>query len=208
MQKNAFLSVGTAALLLAGTLANPLFVSAKDANLLKGSWNRLGSASEMRDGRLILEDDDRCPKSKKVCAFTAGSFSQDVSVKGHGGDYALVIAYTRAEDVRSGDNVAGLPYLYGYLLDADGRIQTYLQGSTMRHPEAKDNIWGVSYGIYKVGKNDKTLRTFLKQGSRKGTERDGRAAEFYKPSVFLVGSEKEANDIMASYRKDLKTVKF
>lgn len=192
---------GLAALALVGVLASPaaVFASHND-NLLIGSWIKLGPVRTTSDSRLVLEEREECNGSR--CTRQAALFRQDVTIKNHAGDYALMIAYTRAEKIRSND-IAGLPYLYGYFLEKDGSVEQYLQGQSMRHTGTKNNTWNVSYGLFKIPSDAYTLRFFLKQASRKGTTQDGRDAEFYKPGLYIVEDKNDAMDIVDDYEDHL-----
>ena len=121
-------------------------------------------------------------------------------------DYAVFVAYARAEKPYSSDNIASLPYLYAYFLDEDGKIVEYVAETSMRQNSIAGKSWQVIYGIVDVPKDSESMRLFLKQASRKGTTPDGRAAWFYKPGLFFVDSSSEASKIVTAYSSELGEV--
>jgi hypothetical protein len=162
-----------------------------------GDWNEYGETDVLSDGRVRLES----YKSRTGYAYT----DVDVSRR-HEGDYAVFIAYTRAEKpqpalANGAENIAGLPYLYGYFLDDDGRINEYFTNSYMRHDHGVH--WEVTYGYMPVPDDTESVRLFLKQASRNGTEADGRDAWFYRPGLFFVESRDEVRDIVEAYEDEL-----
>lgn len=148
-------------------------------------------------------------------------FMKDIPItKESAGQAAMFISYTNAEKLQSnGDgtrksDITGLPYLYGYFFDMkehkNGRmmehISEYLQGPTMRHQGMCDNEWKVSYGLFQIPQGTVKTRFFLKQASRKGTEKDGRAAWFYKPNFLVVSTMADAKKVVDEYQKNLTSV--
>lgn len=166
------------------------------------SWEEYGEADVLSDGRVrITRDDDG-----DGYAFT----DVDVPSKNQG-DYALFVSFTRAEDPHSdlssgAENIAGLPYLYAYFLDEDGDVLEYLQGDTMRHKASYGTAWNVRYRYARLDDDTESMRVFLKQASRKGTDADGRAAWFYKPALYFVDSGGDAVDIVEAYQDELDDV--
>ncbi len=194
------------ALLGLGLLAGPIIGLAADSNLISSNrWIASGPASAIHDTILRLSQNDLPCSSSSNCSTASALFRQEANVKGNDGKYALLISYTRAEKLRT-NTISGLPYVYGYFLDKNGKILTYLQGQSMRHTGTTDNTWVVSYGIFKIPSGTENTRFFLKQASRKGTTSDGRAADFYKPGLYLFSSEQDAKTMVESYRNNLSSV--
>lgn len=169
------------------------------------TWTYQGEADRLSDGRVRIEEDEDSND-------TIGSAYANISVSSsQEGDYALLIAFTRAEKVHpklanGEENITGLPDLYGYFMEDDSHILTYLQGGSMLHSYSSGKKWDVSYGTFKIPDDTENIRFFLMQASRKGTERDGRDAWFYKPGLYIVDSQSDANDIVAEYRDELDEV--
>lgn len=163
-------------------------------------WADYGEADVLSDGRVRIES----YKSRD------GYVTEDVSVPSRNqDDYALFIAYTRAErpypDLASGaENIAGLPYLYGYFLDEDGDVNEYFTNSYMRHDNG--TYWEVTYGYMEVPEDTETIRLFLKQASRSGVTADGRDAWFYKPGLYLLDGKSEIRDVVDAYEDELDEV--
>ncbi|OGL95213.1 hypothetical protein A2348_02745 [Candidatus Uhrbacteria bacterium RIFOXYB12_FULL_58_10] len=166
------------------------------------SWTQSGEADVLSDGRVRLES------TKK----RDGYVSTDVDVsRSHNTDYALFISYTRAEkpyaNLASGaENIAGLPYLYGYFLNDDGDVNEYFTNSYMRHDVQDGTYWQVTYGYMVVPKDTEAIRLFLKQASRNGTDADGRDAWFYKPGLYFVEGKNEVRSIVNAYEDELANV--
>lgn len=148
-------------------------------------------------------------------------FMKDISVaEEYAGQVAVLISYTNAEKLQSNvygtkkSDITGLPYVYGYFFDMkehkNGRVMEhvsqYLQGPTMRHQGACDNEWKVSYGLFEIPKGTLKTRFFLKQASRRGTEKDGRAAWFYKPNLLIVPTMADAKKVVDEYQQSLASV--
>lgn len=166
------------------------------------SWNESGEADVLSDGRVRLES----YKSRD------GYVTTDVDVPSRNqDDYALFISYTRAEqpyaDSASGaENIAGLPYLYGYFLDEDGGVNEYFTNQYMRHDADGGTYWQVTYGYMVVPDDTETIRLFLKQASRNGVTADGRDAWFYKPALYYTESKNDVSDIVDAYEDELDEV--
>lgn len=127
------------------------------------------------------------------------------------GDYALFIAFTRAEDPHSNlsngvENIAGLPYLYAYVLDEDGGVLEYVGDDSMRHRASAGTAWRVTYGVERVPDGAEGIRFFLKQGSRNGVEADGRSAFFYDTGLYLVDNMSDAADVVDAYQDALDEI--
>lgn len=164
-------------------------------------WDTSGEADVLSDGRAELTQD----------RHEDASVSTDIDVPSRNrGDYALVIAFTRAEDPRSdlasgAENISGLPYVYAYFLDGNS-IQSYLQDDTARQHTSDGTAWQVTYGIERMDSDVDSVRVFLKQASRAGTEADGRAAWFYEPGVFFLNDLGDVNDVVDAYQDELDNV--
>lgn len=166
------------------------------------SWDEFGEADVLSDGRVRLES----TKSRD------GYVTADVDVPSRNqDDYALYISYTRAEqpyaDLASGaENIAGVPYLYGYFLDDDGDVEEYFTNEYMRHDTEDGTYWQVTYGYMSIPDDTETIRLFLKQASRNGITPDGRDAWFYKPALFFLDSKSEIRDVVDAYEDELDEV--
>ena len=193
------LSLTVVALLPASAFAHTVVPA--DNNFLpaltSSAWTKMGAASVATNGLTATIAET---------STTTGSFYTDVSVKNTTKEYALLIAYTQAEDVRSGGDITGLPYIYGYFLDANGKVISYLQKANMRHSSTVDGAWDVSHGVFKIPSNAVTIRYFMKQASKKGTTKDGRDAIFAKPGVYLTERATGAASIIERYKSHLGNI--
>ena len=166
------------------------------------SWTEYGNADVKSDGRVELTS-----KGSRT-----GYLYEDVSIPSrHVGDYALFIAFTRAESPRSslangGENIDGLPYLYAYDMDENGGILEYVTDATMRQHASAGTGWQVSYGIERISSDTASMRLFLKQASRSGVTADGRSAWFYDPGLFIVNDLGDAADVIDAYRDAVKDI--
>lgn len=127
------------------------------------------------------------------------------------GDYALFIAFTRAEDPHSNlsngtENIAGLPYLYAYFLDEDGGVLEYVGDDSMRHRASAGTAWRVTYGVERVPDDAEGIRFFLKQGARNGVEADGRSAYFYDTGLYVVDNMSDVADVVDAYQDALDEI--
>lgn len=126
--------------------------------------------------------------------------SLDVDVNAAEGQYLLMVGFTQAEKVRENGNITGLPYFYGYQMDASGTISDYMQGQTV--VDAQEAEWDMSYGLYPVSAGGiQQVRFFMMQGLQNGSEYDGSDAYFKQPGLFIVNSREEANALVANYEE-------
>ncbi len=192
-----FLQRSAISLLLAAvaSLGLPLGAhAASSGNLVGSSWNVVGSV-ERANGVVTLRETPR----ENAYVY------QDFSVSQTSGNRLLLISYTRAESVRTGGDITGLPYLYGYAFNARGAILSYLQSPSLRHTNVS-GTWAVASQTFSLPRGTTSVRLFLKQASRRGTTRDGRAASFYAPGTFVSDSESELASIAEQYRRDLPSI--
>lgn len=129
---------------------------------------------------------------------------QDIGASSYVNEYVTFVSYTNAEDVHSGGNITGLPYLYGYALDKDGKVLSYYQGQNMLHDDnAADGEWMVSHGTFRVPSKAKTIRFFLKQASESGEDKEGDDATFYKPALYFGSTSSSTSSIISSYKNNV-----
>ncbi len=165
------------------------------------SWVEYGNVDVLSDGRVRITQD----------GTQTGHLYTDVSIP-NSDDYITFISYTRAENPYPNfsngvENISGLPYLYAYFLDKDGKIVEYISESSMRQSADRGKTWQVTYGTVDVPSTAKSLRLFLKQATYSGVTPDGRAAAFYKPGLYFVDSTLEASKIVNAYSDELSEVK-
>ncbi len=200
---NSFMKKFLIVLLLLATI--PMSVSAQTVpfygnilpRLSDSGWTVSGAASVAKNG-LTATIEETATKS--------GTIYTDISVKNTAKSYALLIAYTKAEDVRDNGDITGLPYIYGYFMDKNGKILSYLQKENMRYSGTTDGVWDVSNGVFEMPAGTVKIRYFLKQGSRKGTVKDGRDATFAKPGVYLFDRGVQALDTITEYKNHLPNI--
>ncbi|MBI2485225.1 hypothetical protein HYW18_03710 [Candidatus Uhrbacteria bacterium] len=165
-----------------------------------GQWEVSGGPSVLSDGRVILRESG----NQKMF------LSRDVSLSDNDGNYAVFIAYTKAQRIDNRGNanamdITGLPYLYGYLMDGT-RIRTYMQGQEMRHDAGTENVWAISYGVFSLPSGTDTARLFLKQAERRGSVKGNLEAWFYRPGFYVVDRPADALTVVEWYRSRLSDI--
>lgn len=160
-----------------------------------GSWKTNGSVRIAADGTITLTEND----SESEHAY------KDVDVTGRGGDSAVLIAYTKAERVR-GNDITGLPYLYAYAMNKDGKILAYLQGQQMLHA-GKSGEWQVNHGTFRLPQGTTTVRYFVEQAEKQGSLKKGDDAMFKKTALYVVENASRTQDAVRNYRSKLSQIK-
>lgn len=183
----------------------PIGVSAQTVNTPVNILPTLSSSAWLKSGAATIASNGLTATIEET-ATKQGTIYTDVSIKNTIKDYALLIAYTKAEDVRNDGDITGLPYIYGYFLDKNGKIVSYLQGQSMRHSGTTDNAWAVSYGVFEIPDKAVTVRYFMKQASKKGTTKDGREATFAKPAVYLLENSARSTEIINDFKSKLGNI--
>ena len=123
--------------------------AAVSGNLVGSSWNTIGSV-ERANGMVTLRETSR----ESAHAY------QDFSVSQTSGNRLLLISYTRAESVRTGGDITGLPYLYGYAFNSRGIILSYLQNPSLRHAAASGS-WAIASQTFSLPRRTTSLRLFF-----------------------------------------------
>lgn len=183
----------------------PMSVSAHSLDTSDNQLPGLSSSQWVKTGAASIASNGLTATIAET-STTSGSLYTDVSIKNTTKDYVLLIAYTKAEDVRSDGDITGLPYIYGYFLDKNGQVISYLQKSSMRHAGTVDGEWNVSQGVFSIPDNAVKIRYFMKQASKKGTTKDGRDATFAKPGIYLVERATSALQIIENYKSHLGNI--
>ncbi len=134
-----------------------------------------------------------------------GSFLQDITVSPDAvGQYAVLVARASTEHVKADGSITGLPYLYGYMMDAGdprgGNIFEYLQGQELSARRIAENEWRTLWGIFQVPQGTGRIRIFLKQALAKDSPHDGSAARFDDVGVYLFPTKQEAQAFVNSRR--------
>lgn len=159
------------------------------------NWKTNGGVSIASDGTITLTENG----SESEHAYT------DVAVAGRGGDFAVLIAYTKAERVRTND-ITGLPYLYAYAMNKDGKILAYLQGQQMLHA-GKSGEWQVNHGTFRLPAGTTTVRYFVEQAEKQGSAKKGDDAMFKKTALYVVENASRTQDAVRNYRSSLAQIK-
>lgn len=138
------------------------------------TWKTNGGVNVAGDGTVTLTENG----SESEDAY------KDVAVHGRGGDMAVFRAETKAETVRAND-ITGLPYLYAYAMNKDGKILAYFQGQHMLHAGTADS-WQVNSGKFRIPEGTATIRYFLSQAEKQGSAKNGDDAMFRNVSLKIV----------------------
>ena len=167
------------------------------------AWTVYGTAVSSEEGRRITLNE--------VEGEIQGGIKDIAIPANRAGDWALFVAYTRAERVHlpvsaSMRNVSGVPVLSGAALDRQGKILNEWQGQQMTHRGGKDGQWVVSFGRYKIPSGTAKIRFEAKQASRLGTPKDGRKAEIFQPGLYLLPTAARAQTVIQRYREGLSAL--
>ena len=157
------------------------------------AWKRTGDVTVDRSGKSVMLREHGTNADSRAC--------RDVPVvPSRVGQAAVLVSYTRAERVADRPlDITGRPNLYGYFLDSNGRILSYLQGQQMLYHGARDGEWVVSFGKFVVPSGTVKVRYFLEQAERRGSAKDGRAAEFRHPGLYFMENYTEGDKIIQGY---------
>lgn len=160
------------------------------------SWVTQGGVHIANDGTITLTEKG----SESESAY------KDVNVRGRAGDYAVLMAYTKAENVRK-DDITGLPNIHAYAMNENGKIIAYWNGQGTMHKNAKSGQWVVSSGIYKIPAGTATIRYFVEQAEKAGSAKYGDDAVFKHPVLYVVNEKADAHRLVTSYHFGLQSLK-
>jgi hypothetical protein len=147
------------------------------------SWTSSGEVS-------IAEDEDTVSFRTADRLDERAYLYQDVSIANAGSENYLCLISTVYGEPDSAA-ITELPYVYGYLLDRDENIVTYLQQDTCIHDGSADD-WIIVYGIFEVPESARSARVVLKQAYQDGTPPAGEYARFRDADIRVFGSQEEA----------------
>lgn len=147
------------------------------------SWTSTGSVS-------VAEDDENVSFRTADRLDERAYLYQDVNIANAGSGNYLCLISTVSSDPGTG-TITELPYVYGYLLDRDEEIVTYLQEDTCLHDGSTDD-WLIVYGIFEVPDGARSARVVLKQAYQDGTPPAGADARFRDADIRVFGSLEEA----------------
>ena len=124
---------------------------------------------------------------------------QDVSISSNqAGKYALMFGMVSSD--RVGD-LTGLPYLYGYMMDAPNKILDYLQGQRLRSNAEIAGEWVQAWGIFQIPENTNNMRFFLTQAERKDVPANGSVARYDNLGLYILDSKKAAEVYLEHLKK-------
>lgn len=168
-------------------LVNP---SAEDG---LASWTAFGDATAH-----TMPESGRTVFSLESTSSAAAYVLQDVSLPaGSGGKYLLLIGYGWVAHAVPG-SITRHPTLYGYEMNADGFIVSYLQGQNMRH-DAAARTWETMDGIFQLDAAAHEIRLFLMQAHGAGDPPDGTRAVVDDVALMLFDTLAEAQDYRDYY---------
>jgi hypothetical protein len=130
-----------------------------------------------------------------------GYIAQEITLNENAaGKFALVIGLVSSEGVKVDGKIAGLPYLYGYMIRSENIIDdisgsqtySYLQGPDMLYSSSIQNEWVVIWDVFQIREYTKRIRIFLSQATQRGVPHNGSAARFDELGVYLFASLNEA----------------
>lgn len=163
------------------------------ANYISKFWKSTGETKIKKD-----EKNNPC-----FSVRYGGSYYQDVPIRNLTGSFALLISWSSSDRVNTKRDITGLPYLYGYWVDANNKNKFigYLQGQKMLHSLNEIDEWGVIWGVFKVPGNTGAIRLFLNQASGKSSQ-TGSYAKFDDVGVFIFDSKAEAKEFAKKFEFD------
>lgn len=159
-----------------------------------GAWKTTGNVT-IDDGVVTLAEQ----RGEDEAAY------KDVNVSGHDGEIAVFAAYTKAERVTK-DDVTGLPVVYGYALDANGKVIGYFQNPQMTH-RGKAGKWALTGGGFVIPKGTKTIRYFVQQAETSDSAKQGDDAMFRGMRLSLVKNRAAGLDMLAHLARNLHMAK-
>jgi WD40 repeat protein len=167
-------------------------------NLVKNPYGNQNTQFWKTKGEASIEEDDE--GNPYFVIKYKGMFWQDVRIPGATGRWALLIALSSSERINKDDDITGLPYLYGYMVNSKdkNRFNAYLSGQSMRHSVMEPDKWGVIWGVFQVPGETGSIRFFLQQADG-STAQTGSAARFDDPGVYLFDTQKEARAFAENY---------
>lgn len=170
---------------------------AQSPNLLKNSDADDQGAHWSKFGEATVEDACSC-----FVVRNGGYFLQDVELPDDAvGQYAVLIGRGASERINSDGAITGLPYLYGYMMEAEGdSILAYIQELQMRARTTIVDEWAMMWGIVEVPAKTKRIRFFLKQALGNNVPHNESAARFTDLGLYLFATEKEARAFVTQYR--------
>jgi 6-phosphogluconolactonase (cycloisomerase 2 family) len=130
-----------------------------------------------------------------------GMFWQDATIPESTGRWALVIAWSNSERINKDGDQAGLPYLYGHMINYKdkNRFNGYLNGPHMLHSNKKPHEWGIIWGAFKIPKDTGQIRIYLQQADGH-LPKNGSACFFDDIGIFLFDTETEATKFVNNYK--------
>jgi hypothetical protein len=188
-------------LMIGCSLLGTLATNAQSRNLLKNPNADLNTQGWLTYGRATVEASTG--NNLVFVVRNGGYFIQDVPMKPEAtGQWALLIARASCERSNRDGSISGLPYLYGYMMDAGeprgGNVFAYLQGQKMGS-ERQQNEWAELWGVFQVPQGTGRIRFFLKQALAKGTPQNDSAARFDNVGLYLFATKEEAQAFAKSY---------
>lgn len=154
-----------------------------------GHWVSLGEASV---------DENAC-ETPCFSVRNGGQFHQDVPISREHGQYALMIGCVTSDYMNPDGAITDLPYLYGYMMRDQNRIDAYLQGQHMRGDGIIENEWSTAWGTYEVPTTTTSLRFFLNQANMADVPYSGEAAYFDELGLYQFDSEARALRFVDNY---------
>lgn len=170
---------------------------AQSRNLLKNPDADQQGANWRKFGEATVEDACSC-----FVVRDGGYFLQDVELPDDAvGQYAVFIGRGASERINSDGAITGLPYLYGYMMEAESdSIVAYIQEPQMRAGTTIVDEWAVMWGVVEVPAKTKRIRFFIMQALANNVPHNGSAARFTELGLYLFATEKEARAFVTQYR--------
>jgi len=185
------------------SLTNPSRHLIQPTNLLQNPNADGGSQSWQKRGEATIEE--AAPGDPCFVVRNHGSFSQGIALREAMGQYVLLIGRVSSERINPDGAITGLPYLYGMMLNEDGkRINAYLQGQQMLCSAKTANEWVPAWGIFEVPAATSRLLFSLSQAERQGVPQNGSAAKFDDLGLHLFPAKEEAMAFVDQYLQQKK----
>lgn len=145
--------------------------------------------------------DDSFGATASFSLRNGGSYYQDVTLGGQAGRYALLIGCLAAENVHPDGSITDLPYLYGYMMRDQTRIDVYLQGQRLHGEGMSAGAWSTAWGVFEIPETTSFVRVFLNQALMSGVPYSGAAAYFDSLGLYLFDTENAALNYVDRYQQ-------
>jgi len=113
--------------------------------------------------------------------------------------YVAVAGYLSADKVVEG-SISRRPYLHGYFIFEENRINGYLQNDSLMY-SCKTKCWQARAGIFKIPPKTESITFFLDHGIVRGDAPDGSRSYYDDLELRVFKTSQEAEEFIDSYKQ-------